>query len=139
MATWCAVTTMTGRETRSCPKETLSELGMEAQMMAMWAAQRDADQRVNIAQTLISSDPTNPVAARQLEAAYQANQLTAHRTAEVADAVERFVKSGRTHPALSVARDEVAKSNSRVLARRQDLNMFRQSLPKATVQKPQNR
>ncbi len=115
-------------------QQMLREMGIEPEMMAMWAAQRAADQRLDIAQTLVTT--AQPASARQLEAASQANQQAARRTAEVANAIDRFVKSGRTHTALSTAYDEVAHSNRRVTSREQDLDMLRKSLPQAPGQRP---
>jgi hypothetical protein len=119
-------------------QEVLSELGIsESVLKAMYAAHRDADQRLEIARTLVSTQAENPTAARQVEAAAQANQLAIRRTAEFAETVDRFVKSGRTHPSLSVARDEAANMTGRATWREKDIDALRTLLPQQAPVKSQ--
>lgn len=107
-------------------QEVLNELGIsESVLKAMYAAHQEADQRLGVARALVTTQPLAPVTTKQVAAASQANQLASRRTAEFAEAVDRFVKSGRSHPSLGVARDEVANMTGRATWREKDIDELR--------------
>lgn len=121
-------------------QQALREMGIgEAALKVMYDAQREASLRMALALAQTKRLPPDPAASsQQLDAASQANQLAANRTAEIAEAVDRFVKSGRTHRALDGVRDEIANMSRLVVQREEYIDTLRKSsaLPSPATPQP---